>query len=291
MSPPAIPRFAPAKINLALHVTGQREDGYHLLDSLVAFAAHGDGIAVSPAEADTFTVSGAHASELPLDGGNLVLKARDALRTIAGPSTSPVAIHLDKALPVASGVGGGSSDAAATLLALRDIWSLAINDAELARLGLTLGADLPMCLAARSARIRGIGETVEPVMLPPLAAVLANPGVAVSTPAVFAHLTTRENAPLPDLPEGTDRAIWLDWLRTTRNDLQPPAMTLAPEIGATLDALDAAGAEFTRMSGSGATCFGLFVDAAQANDAAARLTRAYPGWYVQPTVLSQEARP
>jgi 4-diphosphocytidyl-2-C-methyl-D-erythritol kinase len=163
----SVTRLAPAKINLALHVTGRRDDGYHLLDMLVAFARFGDTITVADAPEDQFTVNGPFAVSVPLDGGNLVLKARDALRAHAGGNLPPVAIHLEKNLPIASGIGGGSSDAAATLLALDTLWGLNCDFDTLAALGLALGADLPMCLhgAAHGTPLtaRGIGEDLAPV--------------------------------------------------------------------------------------------------------------------------------
>lgn len=285
----ALTRFAPAKINLALHVVGRRADGYHLLDSLVAFADCGDQITVEPSEEDAFTVTGRYAVDVPTDAGNLVLRARDALRQRVGAAAVPVRIHLEKSLPIASGIGGGSSDAAATLKALCALWQRALPDEDLRRLGLSLGADVPMCLHAQPARITGIGERVAPVgTLPALPAVLVNPGVAVSTPAIFKQLATRDNPPLPALPD-TSQA-WLDWLETTRNDLQPPAIAVAPVIAEILQNLTGAGAIFARMSGSGATCFGLFATPGDAAAAAAQLSRSHPRWYVQPTLLAGSDR-
>jgi len=172
---------------LALHVTGQRADGYHLIDSLAVFTRFGDRLDIEPAEQDDFSVSGRYAAGLPLDGDNLVVKARDALRRGAGGQhTPPVAIRLEKNLPIASGVGGGSSDAAATLNGLARLWKLDIDDNSLARIGLTLGADLPMCLKGKPLVARGIGDEVFTLpAFPALGLVLINPGVAVSTPEVF----------------------------------------------------------------------------------------------------------
>ena len=282
----ALTRFAPAKINLALHVVGRRADGYHLLDSLVAFATSGDRITVEPASEDAFTVSGPYAAGVPVDAGNLVLRARDALRSRIGSAAFPVRIHLEKNLPIASGIGGGSSDAAATLKALSALWQAELPQADLAALGLSLGADVPMCLHAQPARITGIGETIAPIgTLPDLPAVLVNPGVAVSTPAIFKQLTTRDNPPLPPQPDTVAPQAWLDWLRATRNDLQPPAIAVAPVIAEVLRDLTNTGASFARMSGSGATCFGLFATQAEADAAAAQLLLHHPQWYVQATLL------
>ncbi|HEV7417649.1 MAG TPA: 4-(cytidine 5'-diphospho)-2-C-methyl-D-erythritol kinase, partial [Tianweitania sediminis] len=231
-----------------------------------------------------FSVSGPFASGVPTDGGNLVLKARDLLRDALGGSSCPVHIHLEKRLPVASGIGGGSSDAAAALRALTALWDLSFGPQQLAELALALGADVPMCLVAKATHVRGIGEDVRPVRdLPTIPAVLVNPGVAVSTPAVFARLQQRTNPPLPPFPETDD---WPAWLHQTRNDLQAPAIEAAPMIGHVLEALRDSGADFQRMSGSGATCFGLFSTAAAANKAAALLVEENRGWFVQPVLLS-----
>lgn len=277
--------FAPAKINLALHVVGRRPDGYHLLDSLVAFSDYGDQIAIRAAARDDFSVAGSFASGVPTSNQNLVLKARDLLRHAAGVKAFPVHIHLDKRLPIASGIGGGSSDAAATLRGLCELWDFAPAPQQLHELALQLGADVPMCLLAGAAHVGGIGDIVRPVSgLPQLAAVLVNPGVAVATPAVFARLEHRSNPSLPDLPRGSD--VWLRWLRDVRNDLEAPAVSLVPVIADALHALKDSGAINQRMSGSGATCFGLYPSLDAANKAAALLAEHHPNWFVQPTLLA-----
>ena len=281
--------LAPAKINLALHVTGRRADGYHLLESLVVFAELGDRIAVSTAEADSFAVDGRFSSDVPLDSGNLVLRARDALRTAFPGHARPVSIALEKNLPVASGIGGGSSDAAATLRALASLWRIPVGEAELARLALPLGADLPMCLAGRPLVARGIGEHLEAVDdFPALPMVLVNPGIAISTPDVFRALTCRDNPPLAALSRACDM---LEWLAATRNDLEPAAMSIVPAVGETLDALRQSGAAFARMSGSGATCFGIFDSQAAAQRAADAIGSRQPGWFTAATkTMIQEPR-
>ena len=177
-----------------------------------------------------FSVSGRYASGVPLDDSNLVVKAREALRRIAGQQgTPPVAIRLEKNLPVASGIGGGSSDAAAVLRGLVRTWGLDIGDAELARIGLSLGADVPMCLAAKPLVARGVGDELSPVPdFPALALVLVNPGVAVSTPDVFDALDKRDNEALPPLPRGFDFHSVRNWLEITRNDLEPAALAIQP---------------------------------------------------------------
>jgi 4-diphosphocytidyl-2-C-methyl-D-erythritol kinase len=276
---------APAKLNLALHVTGRRADGYHLLDTLVVFTQVGDTVSVLPGDDDGLTIDGRFAPSLSNSNDNLVLRARDLMRSIAEPRLAgPVALSLDKALPVASGIGGGSSDAAATLRLLRRYWSVAVEPEALSHAALALGADLPMCLAACTLRARGIGERLEPVSaLNPVHVVLVNPGVAVSTPAVFGALKRMGDAGLPDAPPAGELADLVEWLRPTRNDLEAPAISIAPAIGHALDALTSSGAALARMSGSGATCFGLFGSRAEAERAARVIASAQPAWYVEAT--------
>ena len=269
--------FAPAKINLTLHVTGQRADGYHLLDSLVVFADVGDRVRVMPAEETTLEVTGPMAEGVPADASNLVAKA-------AALFDLPVAITLEKHLPMAAGVGGGSSDAAATLYAMAEL----TGTNTIPEGAVDLGADVRVCLMRQASRMRGIGEDVQPVEgMPELYAVLANPGVAVSTPEVFAALEDRNGLGMPKrIPRW--RAAWsaVDWISKQRNDLQAPAIALFPVIGEVLDALRALpGARFARMSGSGATCFALFEERAEADMAAEQLAEAQPGWWVTAATL------
>jgi len=273
---------APAKINLALHVTGQRPDGFHLLESLVVFTEFGDHVAVKAAEEDGFVVKGHFAAQVPLDGGNLVIRARDALREAYPEAAAPpVAITLEKNLPIASGVGGGSSDAAAALRALARHWNI---DGDLSKLALRLGADVPMCLLARPLVARGIGEIVDPLEnYPALPLVLVNPGIGVATPDVFRALESRENPALSPSPADPQPAHVIEWLRTSRNDLEAPAKSLAPVISEALDALRGTGAAFARMSGSGATCFGVFETRDAAANAATAIGQAKPGWFAVAT--------
>ena len=265
---------APAKINLALHVTGRRADGYHLLDSLVVFATTGDRLSVRPARQPSLRVTGRFAAEVPDGPGNLCLIAA----ALAGVATE---ITLDKRLPVASGIGGGSADAAAVLRAL------ARQGVRLPDAPQRLGSDVPVCLAGRPARMRGAGERLDPLPpLPPLAMVLVNPGAALSTPDVFAGLTRRENAGLPKLPTGLTGPRFIDWLRSCRNDLEAPATARVPQIATVLQALQSHGAGLARMSGSGATCFGLFLTEAAARGAAAAIERGRPDWWVIATAIA-----
>lgn len=268
-----VEEFAPAKINLALHVTGRRADGYHLLDSLVVFAGVGDRIVARRDRALSLAIDGPMAAGLETGEGNLVLRAA-RLAGIAGRLT------LTKVLPLASGIGGGSADAAATLRALGRLWGRPVPDpTEVA----ALGADVPVCLAGRPARMEGVGERLSP--LPPLPAawlVLANPGVALPTPAVFAALAHRNQPPLPPFPGGwADAPALARWLQTARNDLEPPACGIAPVIGlARTTVAGLPGCLLARMSGSGATCFGLFADEMAARRGARLLAEAQPGWWV-----------
>ncbi|MBY3047950.1 4-(cytidine 5'-diphospho)-2-C-methyl-D-erythritol kinase [Rhizobium leguminosarum] len=276
---------ARAKINLALHVTGQRPDGYHLLDMLVTFAGHGDRLDFMRSPTDALTLSGRFGETLAGDGGtNLVLKARDLLREVVGPLAFPVRIHLEKNLPIASGIGGGSADAAATLRGLMRLWGTTLSAETLAALALKLGADVPMCLESRPLIARGIGEKIEPVPdLPAFAMVLANPLKGVATPEVFRRLATKNNPALSLALSGSQAADWLAAIAAARNDLEPPARELVPEIAAISAMLQARGALLTRMSGSGATCFGIFASMTAAEGAAAALHDKRPDWYFQAT--------
>ncbi|WP_246671390.1 4-(cytidine 5'-diphospho)-2-C-methyl-D-erythritol kinase [Mesorhizobium sp. 8] len=284
----AVTELAPAKLNLALHVTGRRADGFHLLESLVVFTRFGDRLHVEPAAEDGFAIDGPFADQLDAGAGNLVLRAREALRQAlpepARQVLSPAAVRLEKNLPVASGIGGGSSDAAAALRSLNRLWGSKLDDRALAEIGAGLGADVPMCLAARPLVAKGIGEIVEPVAdFPTLALVLVNPGAAVATPEVFARLTRRDGESLPPLPGTIDFHSLRNWLETTRNDLEPAAREIQPAIGQALAALNKAGSGFSRMSGSGATCFGLFETGNVAKRAALAIRAKHPGWFVAAT--------
>lgn len=282
---------APAKINLALHVTGQRADGYHLLDSIVAFAGEGDLLRFSPAEEDAFRLSGRFGPHLSEEStghdGNLVLKARDLLRaTLAahGQPAPPVAIELEKNLPVASGIGGGSADAAATLRGLMRFWGATPPADTLGPIALKLGADVPMCLEGRPLRARGIGEQIDMLRsMPRFDLVLGNPLKGVSTPDIFRRLATKDNAPIGEPPASGSTEDWIAFLAARRNDLEGPARALLPEIGALAEMLRSTGARLVRMSGSGATCFGVYENREAAASAQAELCRMRPDWYFAAT--------
>ncbi len=273
---------APAKVNLALHVVGRRADGFHLLESLVAFTDHGDLLEVEDGKEDDFFVSGHYAAHVPIGETNLVTRARDLLRDrFGGAARKPVHLHLEKNLPVASGVGGGSADAAAALRLLVDHWNIDISDAALAKLGLGLGADVPMCLASRPLVARGVGETLEVLQpFPALPLVLVNPNIPLSTPDVFSSLQRRDNSPLPALGVFSDARSTATWLSDARNDLERAASALVPQIADVLGGLKEAGALAARMSGSGATCFGIFSSPQMAARASAGLGAEHPDWFV-----------
>jgi 4-diphosphocytidyl-2-C-methyl-D-erythritol kinase len=283
---------AKAKINLALHVCGRREDGYRLIESLVVFAEFGDTVTATPAAHGPLrlTVMGRFAGTLrdasePDD--NLAVRAAMALLAATGREAAPTRLTLTKRLPIAAGLGGGSADAAAVLRLLDRQWSLRLSAARLAKIGLGLGADVPMCLLSRPLTARGIGEQVAPVAgMPALPMVLACPPAKVSTAAVFAALDGRARRGLPAPPAAlaTPDAL-ASWLQRTRNDLGKAAEAVSGQAGAAARAL-AGDPEclFARMSGSGATAFGIFASPAAAKRAAARLRAKRPRWWVVPTI-------
>lgn len=272
----AVERLARAKINLALHVTGRRADGYHLLDSLVAFADFGDVLRVEAADHLSLTVTGPMGVGLSAGPDNLVLRAAALIGRGA-------AITLDKRLPVASGIGGGSADAAATLAALAALYGCALpSQAEV----LALGADVPVCLSGVAARMQGIGEKITPVALPPAHLVLVNPGFGLGTADVFRAMTERDNPAMP-APDGLhDAPALAAYLHQCRNDMEPAALALAPQIGEVIAALARQpGCLLARMSGSGATCFGLFEHSGPATAAAHALSLHNRNYWVQAAAL------
>ncbi len=268
--------FAPAKINLTLHVTGQRADGYHLLDSLVVFADVGDTLEFTQRPVLSMSVTGEHAAGVPTDNRNLVWKAAEA----AGWTGH---IVLNKVLPHGGGIGGGSSDAAATLRMAADQGVSVGQDAAL-----SLGADVPVCMLARTTRMRGIGEQLTPLKLPPLPALLVNPGVEVPTGAVFSALDSRSNPAMPEgIPVFETPNECAAWLQDQRNDLEPPTTGLAPEVARVLDELASTKqALLARMSGSGSTCFALYPTMKDAHLAAYEIGAAHPDWWCRATQLN-----
>lgn len=272
--------LARAKINLALHVVGRRADGYHELDSIVAFARIADRLTFEAAADWHLDIVGPLAAELHPACDNLVLKAARGFVQAFGEERR-YRITLEKNLPVASGIGGGSADAAATLRALVTLSDRSIDPVKLSALAASLGADVPVCLVSRSCRMRGVGERIDILdTLAPMPAVLVNPRREVTTAQVFARLTLKPGeTAFAGLEEGADPA-------SCRNDLTAPALAIAPVIGAVIAALQGkAGLRFARMSGSGATCFGIFASPAAAEEAAREIAGAYPSWWVLPTMI------
>ena len=283
---------APAKVNLALHVVGRREDGFHLLHTLCVFTELADLVSATPARHDRLVLSGPFGSDLPSGRSNLVLRALEKFRA-RFPEQLPegIEIHLEKHLPVAAGLGGGSADAAAVIRILARMSETPPADAELFALAATLGADVPMCLLSRPCEVAGIGEEITPLGgFPLMHLVLVNPLEEVATPHVFRRLEKRHNPPMPAIPASLDRAALLSlWLADTRNDLQAPATELVPAIAAITAAIGAtSGCVVARMSGSGATCFGLYGSAAAAHQAAHDLREKFSGYWVAATPILNE---
>jgi len=278
--------LAPAKVNLFLHVGAPDAEGYHPLCSLMVFADVGDRISISPAEALALKVRGPFGNDLGPTADNLVLRAARALIAEARQPVAPVALTLEKILPVASGLGGGSSDAGAALRLMRDELGLPVHNARLGAVAASLGADGAACLWGRPVLAEGRGERLSPAPgLPMMDAVLARPPVPVSTPAVYRRLDELgcfgEIAP-PAMPEAFESVQELaGWLATQRNDLEAPAIDVAPEVGVVLDTLrDEPEALLARVSGSGGTCFALCADDIAAETLAERIESIAPGWWV-----------
>ena len=278
--------LAPAKINLTLHVTGQREAGYHFLDSLVVFADIGDEIIVTPQDGVTLSVRGPFAEGVPTDQSNIVLKALESLKALHGIDVG-AHIALHKHLPNAAGIGGGSSDAATTLSMLAKLWDVPELSPS-SKEALNLGADVPACMSAPSpVRMSGIGEELSPVVeLPDCAMVLANPRVSVPTGQIFTALPSKTNAPMETIPNGISFDSFVDWVTSQRNDLLGPARRIAPEIDVVLGRLAASPlVAATGMSGSGATCFGLVKNMADARKVARAIQVSEMNWWVAPAQI------
>ncbi|HAK61901.1 MAG: 4-(cytidine 5'-diphospho)-2-C-methyl-D-erythritol kinase [Pseudomonadota bacterium] len=284
--PPA--GHAPAKLNLYLHVLGRDAGGYHQIESLAAFTRFGDRIEVEEGDDLTLQVEGAFAADCGAIADNLAFRAA---RLLARHASRPAraALRLHKNVPVAAGLGGGSSDAAAVIRSLMKHWRMELDESVLSALALELGADVPVCLRGRPAIMRGVGEQLtDAPEIPSCYALLVNPGVALSTKAVFENLRGRFSEASSPLPERfSDVREMAQYLGKRKNDLQAPAMELAPEIQTVLDALDRApGCLLARMSGSGATCFGLFARASELAQAANAMARAHPGYWMTQTRLA-----
>lgn len=278
---------APAKLNLYLHVTGRRADGYHIIDSLVAFTDFGDRVSVRNAAGLSLDIQGPFADACGSDDDNLVMRAARVLSAIA-PEAAGAQITLHKYLPVASGLGGGSADAASALRQLLRLWRLSPDKRTLDALALQLGADVPVCLRSEAAIMRGIGEQLSPAPeLPETCVLLVNPNVALATRAVFENLRGRFSAAPPPLPGRiADCRTLAEILRQRRNDLQQPAIAIVPEIQRVLDMLAAQpGCLLARMSGSGATCFALFENPRERDAASAAMQSRHPRYWLAQTKL------
>jgi 4-diphosphocytidyl-2-C-methyl-D-erythritol kinase len=287
---------ARAKVNLTLRVVGRRVDGYHELESLVAFADCADRLSLTPGPGLDLTTIGPLAGACGEITNNLVLKAARLLGERV-PDLKVGSFTLDKVLPVAAGIGGGSADAAAALRLLAQLNGLALDDIRLREVALLTGADVPVCLASRPCDMTGVGETLLPLSLPKLPCVMVNPRVAVATKDVFSALGLRNGELLvgtsdilqaPAWPEaGASVEDWVDALAESSNDLEAPAMRIQPVISEVIAALNAAnGAWLARMSGSGATCFAIFENTAEAQRAAQKIQIDHPQWWVHAGVLS-----
>jgi 4-diphosphocytidyl-2-C-methyl-D-erythritol kinase len=293
---PALVEDGRAKVNLTLRVVGRRVDGYHELESVVAFADCADRLSLTPGSELNLRTTGPLAQDCGEISDNLVFKAAQLLGERV-PDLTFGDFILDKVLPVAAGIGGGSADAAAALRLLAQANGLAIDDSRLIEAAQRTGADVPVCLASRACVMTGVGETLLPLALPKMPCVMVNPRVAVATRDVFQALGLRNGELLvgatdvieatgwPD--EGASTGDWFDALAAGSNDLEAPAISIQPAIGEVLAALGAAdGARLARMSGSGATCFAVFDDGSAAQAAAQKIQRDHPKWWVHAGALS-----
>lgn len=277
---------APAKLNLCLRVIGRRADGYHLLQSLVVFLDLADRVALKPAVAWSLRVSGPFGANLA-GVDNLALRAGRLMADLAGAQTAAcaplaAAIEIDKRIPVAAGLGGGSADAAAVLRGLGSLWQLDLPLQRLRALAAPLGADLAVCLGGSAARVGGVGEELAPLSLPSLHLLLVNPGIPVATADVFGRVTPPYEQPLEMPASLAHRDAVAETAQRFGNSLRAPAISLCPTIAQALDDLSALpSCRMAQMSGSGATCFGLFDDAEAAVAAEAALRALRPGWFVR----------
>lgn len=280
--------FAPAKINLALHVTGRRADGYHDIDSLVMFADVGDRVTAEPDDALLFSVSGRFSDQVPQGPENLVIAAAEALRRKTG-TIFGAHLSLVKTLPVGAGIGGGSSDAAAALRVLNRVWKTGLDLPDLMEIGAGLGADVPMCLRAEALRAQKTGAVLHPWPdAPSVSIVVAWPARFVSTGAVFAAIDSADNPPLPDRDLGTITTLseLVDLLAATRNDLTEAACSIEPSIAEVLQALQSRPeCLISRMTGSGSACFGIFPTMPDAGSAARSIAAARSDWWVRAATI------
>lgn len=293
---PALVEEGRAKVNLSLRVVGRRADGYHELESVVAFSDCADRLTLEPGPELKLSTTGPLAAACGETSDNLVFKAAKLLADTV-PNLKLGAFALDKVLPVAAGIGGGSADAAAALRLLARLNNLSLDDPRLQEVALATGADVPVCLLSRACDMTGLGEQLLPLALPSMPCVMVNPRVPVATKDVFQALGLRNGELLigatsvlnaPAWPEeGASIADWIGVLETVANDLEAPAMRIEPVIGDVLEALRAsAGVKLARMSGSGATCFAIYGAPTDARAAAEKIRRDHPGWWVHAGTLS-----
>jgi 4-diphosphocytidyl-2-C-methyl-D-erythritol kinase len=293
---PALVEEGRAKVNLSLRVVGRRADGYHDLESVVAFADCADRLTLEPGGELRLATTGPLAAACGETSDNLVFKAAKLLAE-AVPNLKLGAFALDKVLPVAAGIGGGSADAAAALRLLARLNNLRLDDPRLQEVALATGADVPVCLLSRACDMTGVGEQLLPLALPSMPCVMVNPRVPVATKDVFRELGLRNGELLvgatdvldaPAWPEeGGSVSDWVEVLETVPNDLEAPALRIEPVIGDVLGALrDSVGVKLARMSGSGATCFAIYGASAEAQAAAEKIRRDRPGWWVHAGTLS-----
>ena len=282
---------APAKINLTLHIVGRRADGWHELESLVVFTRSGDTLALEPGGALALAVAGPTAGAAGATGDNLVLRAARALAARV-PDLQVGAFTLTKRLPVAAGIGGGSSDAAAALRLLARANGIALDDPRVVEAAAVTGADIPVCLAAKARMMRGVGDRLGPLLdLPPLPALVVNPGVPLETKSVFARMGLEPGwsstaSAHPAFSGGESADAMFAVLRRGRNDMEDAACVMAPIVSDVLAVLGAArGCRLARMSGSGATCFGLFTDCRAVARARQAIAEVHPGWWAKPAML------
>jgi 4-diphosphocytidyl-2-C-methyl-D-erythritol kinase len=292
----ALSEYGRAKVNLTLRVVGRRSDGYHDIESVVAFADCADHLTLTPGSELQLMTSGPLAEACGATSDNLVIKAARLLGERV-PDLKAGSFTLDKKLPVAAGIGGGSADAAAALRLLAQLNGLAFDDPRLIEVAKRTGADVPVCVASRACVMTGVGENLQPLNLPKLPSVMVNPGVPVATKDVFSALGLRNGQLLAGVTDillqsrlwpgtGASVAEWIDAFAAAGNDLEAPAMRIQPVIGEVLSALRAAaGVKLARMSGSGATCFAIFANDTDAQAAAEKIRRDHPAWWVHAGTL------
>ena len=271
---------AKAKINLALHITAKLDNCYHQLETIVTFADFGDKISLEPCETTKLKIKGEFAEKLG-ENNNIIL---DVVKRLEKHNVNDLGaeITLYKSVPVAAGMGGGSSNAATTLLGLNELWGLKLQKDEIMRIAKELGADVPMCIIEKPLLAKGIGDEIQEMPnMPKLHIVMVNPNVELKSKIVFDKLQKTDNEPLPELPTNDNTKEWIEWLQMCRNDMQDTAMQLVPEIGTCINVLEKNGAELARMTGAGASVFGLYTSEQSAQNAEKEIKIKYPNWWTK----------